>query len=600
MPSMDGVKSLLETIEKIEPEVDTSRGYRVALAHLLQALREMQLLSTASVKQNRAPLVDQGCVPPLLRCMHRWSSNETVVASVCIILWNLSACNENQPKLLKEGCVVVLRGIIAAPRPLLEGVANALQTLVWLSFCKANQIKMVDNGLVEDLLGLCANMMRGDCDDEVLHQETTERGRDSLGFGSKQQYNYREITTEVSHGHMDRIKLEIVCTAVRVIHNLASNPTNKVSMLVVWGVLNPLISMVSHPHPNDDEGRLRLIALRALASLANASEKAADELMNSSLLPTALAVIAEIDEPCDDQYVRKRREELSEKAVNTIANLCFRHIDTHRALFQKHRVVEAFQPLRWSKTGYVQLRASMTLADLIGSEEEFSEYALAQIVEVLRNAIDGTLFCGYRWDAKSPLLSLLRLSKYAPNVGKLAGSAAVVVLLNRIVSESDKEEENRTLALDVLREIYKIRPSQEFLDMHSLGSCELRRDFAVSDVKFESFAPSSIRPKDTNQIIYTIKVKCYDRSGWLVARDYLEIMGLEQKTARARGRMPDFPRGGGAKMLFGFKEEVLEERMHALEDWMRALVVRTHQNPELQRWVQDFLERDKNNTEPGK
>ena len=546
---------------------------------ILHVLRELQLLSSSSVKMNRVPMVELGVVQPLLRLIRRCMSYEVMTSAACAVLWNLAACSENQSRLVDEGCLAVLREAVVPPFEHFETIGNALHTLIWLSVCRENQVAMVEYGLVQDLLALSA--------------EIPEAGpKVTLVGGPKLMPGIGPLAD------LERAKQDILYNAARVIHNLACHPMNKGPMIdQKIGVVEPLVEAALKEPPNDyesklllanddDARRLRLMALQTLASLANADGEGADLMMESNVLPKVLDVIRDEIDPLETLYVRKQREKLREKAVNTVANLIFRNVDKHRGTFMMHGTAEALQGLMvQERAGYVQLRAAMALADLVGGNEEFSGRVVKQITEVLRHAVHGTDFFGYKWDVKSPLLSLLRIC--APKVGKLAG-AETLALLMQIIERQQNGEYDETigkLAQDVVSQIHTVRPSQEFLDKHGLGSFD-PGDFPVSDVKFAKYAKSE---EEEKRIFYTMKIKCHSCADWSVVREYDEFLRLEQKTALSRGRMPAFPGQEHAKIMFGFKDQVLFERAEGLQEWLRALIVRAHQIPELQPALKDFL-----------
>ena len=95
----------MDTLKKLVAIVEQSS---VESPKFLQALRELQLLSTASAKKNREPMAAAGVVPPLLRCIRRCASSETVASSAMAVLWNLAASSANQSLMYREGCVAVL------------------------------------------------------------------------------------------------------------------------------------------------------------------------------------------------------------------------------------------------------------------------------------------------------------------------------------------------------------------------------------------------------------------------------------------------------------------------------------------------------------
>ena len=227
------------------------------------------------------------------------------------------------------------------------------------------------------------------------------------------------------------------------------------------------------------------MALQTLASLANADGEGADLLMASNVLPRCW---------CDSRRDRSARNSIRPQATREAAREGCEHRrephlpqrDKHRGTFMMHGTAEALQGLMvQERAGYVQLRAAMALADLVGGNEEFSGRVVKQITEVLRHAVHGTDF--WAGGTKSPSSACCGSARPSGQARRCrdAGPADAD---HRAATNGEYDETIGKLAQDVVSQIHTVRPSQ-FLDKHGLGSFD-PGDFPVSDVKFAKYAKS--------------------------------------------------------------------------------------------------------------
>ena len=88
---------------------------------------------------------------------------------------------------------------------------------------------------------------------------------------------------------------------------------------------------------------------------------------------------------------------------------------------------------------------------------------------------------------------------------------------------------------------------------------------------------------------FTIRVKCRNKHEFVLRKTHLDFDTLRARTARGRGRMPDFSPPFSWKNVWdpGARDEASRAQF---EEWLRALMVRTHQRPKLKHSGDGWLE----------
>ena len=119
----------------------------------------------------------------------------------------------------------------------------------------------------------------------------------------------------------------------------------------------------------------------------------------------------------------------------------------------------------------------------------------------------------------------------------------------------------------------------------NLGSIPANSDMIVADVS----VPET-RDETNGQVLYEVRVRCQTGQDWVVKKRFGHFAALEARTSNGRGRMPDFPSWSNFDFLLRSRNDIIEHRRAALENWIRALVIRAHQNPilcpALMRWLE--------------